>query len=162
MKTGDGIEARFLSLVFLLILFALSVVLVRGAFGSEPPASEVWSLEEQEVLAREWQLAISRTSIPSEREAFYFLIIDECPDTEAAEAAHWALSNLYLDDFDEPKEAEAREILELFLERYPFSEWIAHVTDRLNWLKNSMDANKHVSKIRSIERGLFDFAGFFT
>ncbi|MDR1979089.1 MAG: hypothetical protein LBQ42_10200 [Synergistaceae bacterium] len=94
------------------------------------------TLSPQEALAREYRWAIDRT--PSEdaaaREALYLRLIAECPETEAAQEAHWALSNLYLDDFDEPKEDEARRVLERFMERYPLSQWVLHVGDRLAWL----------------------------
>ena len=89
--------------------------------------------DRQESLALDYRFAISRTTNASEREALYLRLINECPDTEIAEEAYWALSNLYLDDFDEPKEDQAREILEKFLERYPSSQWRQHVENRLSW-----------------------------
>ena len=89
----------------------------------------------QNFLALEYRFAISRTTDVSEREALYLRMMNECPDTETAEESYWALSNLYLDDFDEPKEDKAREILELFLKRYPSSRWGAHVESRLRWLR---------------------------
>ena len=92
-------------------------------------------LDRQEFLAIDYRFAISRTTDISERETLYLRMIDECPNTELAEEAHWALSNLYLDDFDEPKEDEAREILGLFLKRYPSSRWALQVEDRLSWLR---------------------------
>jgi len=96
------------------------------------------SLEQQEFLAIEYRFAISGTTDAAEREALFLRMIDECPDTELAKEAHWALSNLYLDDFDEPKEDKAREILELFLERYPSSRWTVHVESRLQWLRGEV------------------------
>ena len=90
--------------------------------------------DSQDFLARDYRFQISRTTDAGEREALYLRLMDECPDTEMAEESYWALSNLYLDDFDEPKEDKAREILELFIERYPSSRWIMHVESRLLWL----------------------------
>ena len=92
-------------------------------------------LDQQDFLALDYRFAISRTTDASERETLYLRMMDECPDTETAEESYWALSNLYLDDFDEPKEDKAREVLELFLERYPASRWGAHVEYRLLWLR---------------------------
>ena len=92
-------------------------------------------LDQQDFLALDYRFAISRTTDATEREALYLRLIDECPDTEIAEESYWALSNLYLDDLDEPKEDKSREILELFIERYPASRWIAHVENRLFWLR---------------------------
>jgi len=91
--------------------------------------------EQQEFLAIDYRFAISRTTDVSEREVLYLRMIEECPDTELAEEAYWALSNLYLDDFDEPMEDKAREVLELFLKRYPSSRWTVHVESRLHWLR---------------------------
>jgi outer membrane protein assembly factor BamD (BamD/ComL family) len=93
--------------------------------------------DQQEILALEYRLSIDRTpaSDAAERERLFLRIIEECPETEAAEEAHWALSNLYLDDFDEPREDKAREILESFLKRYPSSQWVLHVESRLAWLQ---------------------------
>jgi len=98
------------------------------------------SLEQQEFLAVDYRFTISRTTDAAEREALFLRMIEECPDTELAEEAHWALSNLYLDDFDEPKEDKAREILELFLKRYPSSRWAVHVESRLQWLRGETGA----------------------
>jgi hypothetical protein len=91
--------------------------------------------EQQEFLALDYRLEISRTQDAAGREALYLRLIGECPGVEAAEEAHWALSNLYLDDFDEPKEDKAREVLELFLKRYPSSLWAPHAESRLLWLR---------------------------
>ena len=97
-------------------------------------------LDRQEFLAIDYRFAISRATDVSEREALYLRMIDECPATELAEEAHWALSNIYLDDFSAPKEDKAREILELFLKRYPSSRWVSHVENRLLWLRGEARA----------------------
>lgn len=91
------------------------------------------SSEEQEQRALELRLAVSRLSEDRarERESLYYEIADSCPETEAAEEALWALSSLYLDAFDEPREQSAREVLELFLSRYPDSKWGIQVRSRL-------------------------------
>ena len=96
--------------------------------------------DQQEFMAIDYRFMISRTTDASECEALYLRMIDECPDTELAEEAHWALSNLYLDDFDKPKEDKAGEILELFLKRYPSSRWATHVESRLLWLRGEARA----------------------
>ena len=102
-------------------------------------AAPVWASpappDRQEFLALDYRLDISRTADAAEREALYLRLIDECPNTEMAEEAHWALSNLYMDDFDKSKEDKAKEILELFLKRYPSSRWAMHAESRLSWLR---------------------------
>ena len=115
------------------------LVLALGFLSLVPAAVAAVSeteLARQEALALEYQWSIDRTPTydAATREALYLRLIEECPETEAAERAHWALSNLYLDDFDEPREDDARKILERFVKRYASSLWIAHVTDRLAWL----------------------------
>jgi len=95
-------------------------------------------LEQQEFAAIEHRFAITRTTDIAEREALHLRIIAESPNTELAEESHWLLSNLYLDDFDEPKYDSAREILELFLQRYPSSRWVTHVESRLQWLRGEV------------------------
>ena len=97
-------------------------------------------LDQQEFWAIEYRFAISRATDVSEREALFLRMIAECPDTKLAEEAHWALSNIYLDDFDEPKVDKAIEILELFLKRYPSSRWGPHVESRLLWLRGEASA----------------------
>ncbi|MDR1378686.1 MAG: hypothetical protein LBJ36_06490 [Synergistaceae bacterium] len=103
--------------------------------------STVWAASvdvvQQDILALEYRLSIDRTSVSdaAERERLFLRLIEECPKTEAAEESYWALSNLYLDDFDEPQEGKAREILESFLKRYPASQWVSHVESRLSWLQ---------------------------
>ena len=104
---------------------------------AEPVSSDL-----QDFLALEYRFAISRTTDVLEREALYLRMMDECPDTETAEESYWALSNLYLDDFDEPREDKAREVLELFLERYPSSRWAEHVESRLLWLRGEVRATR--------------------
>jgi len=107
----------------------MAVMLLRVPGVSGAPAEP----EQQSALALEYLLRLTRTpaSDAEAREKIYLGLIDECPVTEAAEEAHWALSNLYLDNFDGPKEDKAREILEKFLERYPSSQWRLHVENRL-------------------------------
>lgn len=120
-----------------LLRFVLGLVLSLSAV-AEIAAAEIAEaeLERQEGLALEYRWNIDRTPADdaAAREALYLRLIEECPETEAAERAHWALSNLYLDDFAEPKENDARKILEQFVARYPSSRWLLHVTDRLVWL----------------------------
>jgi hypothetical protein len=104
-------------------------------------AGAAWSApaepSQQEILALEYRLNIDRTpaGAAAEKEKLFLRLIEECPETDAAEEAYWALSNLYLDDFDEPQEDKAREILESFLKRYPASQWVLHVESRLAWLQ---------------------------
>jgi outer membrane protein assembly factor BamD (BamD/ComL family) len=113
------------------MLSFIALIMASWAWGA--PAE----IELQEAQAREYLFQITRapSSEVNEREALYLRLIGECPATEAAEEAHWALSNLYLDDMDEPQEEKAREILEKFLERYPTSQWAFHVKNRLAWLR---------------------------
>ena len=128
---------KFFCVLFLLALACLETPEAWGAPLKEAAFSEGTEVERQEILAREYQFQISRTpsNEADEREALYLRLITECPATEAAQEAYWVLSNLYLDDMDEPQEGKAREILERFLERYPSSQWGPHVENRLVWLK---------------------------
>ena len=98
------------------------------------------SRERQDFLATDYRFRISRTADASEREALYLRMMEECPDAELTEESYWALSNLYLDDFDNPREDKAREVLELFLRRYPSSRWTSHVESRLRWLRGEASA----------------------
>jgi len=116
------------------VVLGLVMILLNQAVAAPVPS------DQQEFQAVDYRFMISRTTDASEREALYLRMIDECPDTELAEEAHWALSNLYLDDFDEPMENKAREILELFLKRYPSSRWTTHVESRLLWLRGEVCA----------------------
>jgi hypothetical protein len=118
-------------------IFAIGMLAAALLSGVSPGWGEPAEPERQVPLALEYQLSLSRTpaSEAALREKLYLALIDECPVTEAAEEAYWALSNLYLDDFDEPKEDKAQEILEKFLERYPASQWRSHVEDRLAWFQ---------------------------
>ena len=115
--------------------FALGLALSWAAAAIAVAEVTEAELERQEGLALEYRWNIDRTPADdaATREALYLRLIEECPETEAAERAHWALSNLYLDDFAEPKENDARKILERFVARYPSSRWLLHVTDRLVW-----------------------------
>ncbi|MDR2180053.1 MAG: hypothetical protein LBP21_07070 [Synergistaceae bacterium] len=109
------------------------LVLALGLAVTSAAADETAEFQRQEALALEYRWKIDRTSDPAAREALYLRLIEECPETEAAERAHWTLSNLYLDDFEDPREDDARKILERFVKRYPSSRWLLHVTDRLAW-----------------------------
>jgi DNA primase len=87
----------------------------------------------------EIRFALSRQTDATEKEKLYLRLIDEYPETQDAEEAHWALSSLYLDDFDEPREEDARKILERFLARYPSSLWAPHAEGRLLWLRGVVE-----------------------
>lgn len=108
------------------LFFGCLLVPASGAETGRSPA-------EQERRALEIRLAISR--LPEERleerESLYYEIVNSCPETEAAEEALWALSSLYLDAFPEPREQQAREVLERFLAHYPDSGWGLQVRSRL-------------------------------
>jgi hypothetical protein len=109
--------------LILILVFALFVRPVRSFAASE------------QNLALDIRLTLSRTADAAEKEKLWLRLIAECPDTEDAEEAHWALSALYLDEFDEPREDEAQKILEQFLARYPSSPWAPHAESRLLWLR---------------------------
>jgi hypothetical protein len=100
---------------------------------------------DQRALALSLRFAISRAAqgAAKEKEALYLRIIDECPGTPEAEEAYWELSNLYLDEFDEPKEKESIAALEKFLKRYEEGEspspWALHVKSRLKWLRGEIE-----------------------
>ena len=130
-KSGTG--CRVAAILGLVIYFFCRAWLPQ-AFADPVPS------DRQDFLARDYRFEISRTTDVPERESLYLRLMDECPDTEIAEESYWALSNLYLDDFDEPREDKAREILELFLKRYPSSRWASHVEGRLLWLRGEAGA----------------------
>lgn len=113
----------------------LLVFCLAGAGRSAAAVSEKARLK-QENRALDYQLQLARTAAEDveERERLYLSLVDECPDTEAAQEALWALANLYLDDFDEPQENRAQEVLEYFVKHYPASAWIVQVENRLIWL----------------------------
>ncbi len=103
-------------------------------------------LSRQESAALEYQLQLAR--VPADaaplRENLYLRVIEECPQTEAAEEALWALANLYLDDFNEPRDAKAQEVLEQFIQKYPTSKWLEHVEGRLLWLYEGTENHARV------------------
>ncbi|MDR2529238.1 MAG: hypothetical protein LBD04_09525 [Synergistaceae bacterium] len=130
-------KRRFFLLFPLFPLCALTF-LCWGPFFAPVWSEEPGPLEQQEAMAAEYLFRLARMSgdEPEERERLYLGLTEDCPGTEAAQEAHWALSNLYLDGFDDPKEDKAREILEQFLKRYPSSQWVDHVESRLAWLRS--------------------------
>jgi outer membrane protein assembly factor BamD (BamD/ComL family) len=113
-------------------LLAASSACSFASPGEEARASEIQ--ETQQNTALEIRLALSRAADAEEKEKLCLRLIEECPQTEEAEEAYWTLSDLYLDGFAEPREDEARKILEQFLERYPSSPWALHAKSRLLWL----------------------------
>ncbi len=109
-------------------------------------AGSTEELSRQESMALEYQLQLARTP-PDDaglRENLYLRVIEECPQTEAAEEALWALANLYLDDFSEPRDAKAQEVLEQFIQKYPTSKWLEHVEGRLLWLYEGTENHARV------------------
>ena len=97
-----------------------------SALGAEGDAAS-------EQTARELRAELSRlgsSGDPDAREGLLRQIIERCPDTEEAEAAHWALADLCLDGFAEPREEQARSVLEQFLKRYSSSRWATQVRCR--------------------------------
>ena len=126
--------------------FFCGLVLILGlppALGAEPGS------DEQKRRALELRLAISRLSETQvkERESLYQEILESCPATKEAEEALWALSNLYLDAFPEPKEQAAQEVLELFLDRYPDSAWGLQVRGRLILLYSGMEKRERAAEL---------------
>ena len=126
--------------------FFCGLVLILGvphAQGAEPGS------EEQKWRALEIRLAISRLSETQveERESLYQEIVESCPATREAEEALWALSNLYLDAFPEPKEQSAQEVLELFLDRYPDSAWGLQVRGRLILLYSGTEKRERAAEL---------------
>ena len=117
----------------LLILFMLLPAAL--AAGEELSEREHTGLELQVELNR-----LGSSGDPLEREALLRRMVEECQGTEAAEAACWSLSDLYLDAFPDPRMKEAREALELFLKQYPDSPWAAQAKCRLFALYEGTDA----------------------
>ena len=97
------------------------------------PTQEKLSPEEQEKLAAE--LFQKMVDTPEDQyDTFiqlYQQVMDQCPDTEKAEISYWRLSNLYLNAFDPPRFEEMITLLETFLVRYPNSDGVDQVSQRL-------------------------------
>ncbi|MBQ9528562.1 MAG: hypothetical protein IJR68_13250 [Fretibacterium sp.] len=116
--------------------FALLMILPAALAAGE-------ELSDRERLGLELQVELNRlgsSGDPTEREALLRRIAGECQGTEAAEAAYWSLSDLYLDAFASPEVAKACEVLELFLKRYPDSPWTDQAKCRLLALYDGKDA----------------------
>jgi len=64
----------------------------------------------------------------------YLEVIKRCPDTSQAPISCWKLSNLYLTSLDKPKVDSAIEILEHFVNKYPYSDLMPQVNNRLLYL----------------------------
>ena len=64
-------------------------------------------------------------------EQLYLQVIRECPDTDQAEESYFRLSNLYRMGFDPPKYDSLRLLLEDFLQRYPDSDGVPEMRERL-------------------------------
>lgn len=100
----------------------------------EPAASgATLSPEEQEKLAAELFQRMLDTP-EDQHETFvelYKQVMDKCPDTEKAEISYWKLANLYLYGFDPPRFAEIVTLLETFLAKYPTSDGVGQVRQRL-------------------------------
>lgn len=120
------------SIRFFLIFLMVYFIAPAGAYA----AVSAEEAARQNNLALDYQLRLSRTvsDAVEERERLYLALVEECPETEAAQEALWSLANLYLDDFDEPQETKAQEVLEYFIKKYPSSPWIFQAENRLLWL----------------------------
>jgi hypothetical protein len=123
------------SIIFLLMMLRVF------AFSPGAYAVSAEELARQEALVLNYRLSLARTSADDveARERLCLGMIEECSDTESAQEALWALGNLYLDDFGEPQEAKAQEVLEYFIKTYPDSPWIVQVENRLLWLYEGSD-----------------------
>ena len=99
----------------------------------QPAQGGKLSLEEQETLAAELfqKMVDTPEDQPDTFIELYQRVMTECPDTEKAEISYWRLANLYLYGFDPPKFAEITTLLETFLTRYPNSEGVGQVKQRL-------------------------------
>ena len=133
----------FLLLSVVIIGFILhSLSIFAETAGSKDNAennSLVASVEnsEKEDLANQIFYEIRNVEKPEEKAVLYRKVVDECPGAELAQEALWRLSQLYLDDFDEPNVKEAIGCLELFIKSYPDSDWRPHVEFSLLWLYES-------------------------
>jgi len=86
---------------------------------------------DKEDIAKQIFFEIRHTEDPAEKAILYRKIAEECSGIELAQEALWRLSELYLDDFDEPNVKEAIGCLEQIIRIYPNSEWRSHVEFRL-------------------------------
>ncbi len=97
------------------------------------PTKKKLSLKEQEELARELFIKLSKTDA-SDTKVFielYGRVIEECPETERAQEAYWRLSNLYLQAFDKPDYGKIAALLEEAVRRYPDTPATPHYKQRL-------------------------------
>ena len=99
---------------------------------TEAPAGKL-SLEEQQALAK--KLFQQMIDTPENEydvfEKLYKEVMERCPDTPQAETSYWRLSNLYLMAYEPPKLEEMIPLLEAFFVRYPESDGVPHVKQRL-------------------------------
>ena len=84
-------------------------------------------ISDKEDLAKRIFFEIRHVDNPTEKAELYRKAADECSETEFAQEALWRLSQLYINDFDEPNVKEAIDCLEYFIKTYPESEWRSHV-----------------------------------
>jgi|GEM_PF-2107014 len=130
----------FLLLSVVIIGFILhSLSLLVETAGNKVNAGDNSSIvsagnSEKEDLANHIFYEIRNVEKPEEKAVLYRKVADECPGTELAQEALWRLSQLYLDDFDEPNVKEAINCLERFIKSYPDSDWRSHVEFSLLWL----------------------------
>jgi tetratricopeptide (TPR) repeat protein len=120
-----------LSIVVISFILHISSVYVETAeniINSEDKLT-VDSLDssKKEDLAKHIFFEIRFVDDPAKKAELYKRIADECSGTEFAQEALWRLSQLYLNDFDEPNIKEAINSLERFINSYPKSDWRAHV-----------------------------------
>lgn len=114
---------------FLLLALAGPALCAPAALPTSPEEALA-----RERTARELNVELNRlgsSGDPVEREAVLRRIVEQCAGVEEAEAAHWSLTDLYLDAFSEPREEDARDVLERFLKQYPNSRWTTQAKCRL-------------------------------
>ena len=105
------------------------------------------NISDKEELAKHIFFEIRHVESPAEKALLYRKITDECSGIVNAQEALWRLSELYLNDFDEPNVKEAIGCLEEFTKLYPDSEWRSHVEFSLLGLYENEKAWAKVVKL---------------
>lgn len=131
MKLKIKICLLFLSAVFISFIINLSSTIIETAenkadSGDVNIVMSPKDLEKEE-LAKQIFFEIKQVDNPAEKAVLYRKITDECSGIALAQEALWRLSELYLNDFDEPNVKESIGCLEKFIKLYPDSEWRYHV-----------------------------------
>ncbi|MCL1875180.1 MAG: hypothetical protein FWF87_02840 [Synergistaceae bacterium] len=120
-----------LSAVCISLIINFSSTIIETAENKADSVDEITAISpnnsDKEEFAKQMFFEIRHVENPAEKAVLYRKITDECSGIALAQEALWKLSELYLNDFDEPNIKESIGCLENFLELFPDSEWRSHV-----------------------------------